>query len=305
MLNDAMSARLRGAVYGQAVGDALGVPFEFKSRDSFQCTDMIGNGTHYKPAGTWSDDTAMMLGTLDSLADTNGVVNADDMRAKFLAWVRNGEYTPDGDVFDIGNTTRIALGRGKGQTGERDNGNGSLMRIIPLAFVGCSDDDIRAASAVTHAHEISTSACVRFIHAARLLIAESDGWSADTSAGYGGTVRARRIAAIDKACTIAGLENIRTVPRNQIRSGGFVLDTLRAAFWCLTTTDCYADCVRAAVNLGSDSDTTAAVAGALAGIVYGFDDNPWTRELRGTDLLDRWIDKAVSSLPDWQPETAR
>ncbi|WP_240541552.1 ADP-ribosylglycohydrolase family protein [Bifidobacterium callimiconis] len=305
MLNDAMAARLRGAVYGQAVGDALGVPFEFKSRDSFQCTDMIGNGTHCKPAGTWSDDTAMMLGTLDSLADTNGVVNADDMRGKFLAWARNGEYTPDGDVFDIGNTTSIALGSGKGQTGERDNGNGSLMRIIPLAFVDCSDDDIRSASAVTHAHEISTSACVRFVHAARLLIAASDGWSAGASGENSGMIRARRTAAIDKAGEIAGLENLRATPRNQIRSGGFVLDTLRAAFWCLTTTDCYADCVRAAVNLGSDSDTTAAVSGALAGIVYGFDANPWTGELLGIDLLDRWIGKAISSLPDWQPESAQ
>ena len=300
MLNDVMAATLRAAVYGQAVGDALGVPFEFNPRDTFRCVDMVGHGTHDQPAGTWSDDTAMMLGTLDSLADNNGTVNVDDMRDKFVAWARNGEYTPDGKVFDIGRTTSYALGSGKGRDGERDNGNGSLMRIIPLAFVDCSDDDIRAVSAITHAHEISTSACVRFIHAARLLIAESPAWLASASDGDAGDdsdIRDRRAAVIDRAWAIAEVPDPHVTSRSEVRSSGFVLATLEASFWCLTTTDCYEDCVREAVNLGSDTDTTAAVAGALAGIVYGYDANPWTGVMRGTDLLDRLIDKAAAAFP--------
>ena len=297
MLNDVMAATLRAAVYGQAVGDALGVPYEFNPRDTFNCDDMVGYGTHDQPAGTWSDDTAMMLGTLDSLADNNGTVNVGDMRGKFVAWARNGEYTPDGTVFDIGHTTSVALGSGRGQGGERDNGNGSLMRIIPLAFVDCSDDDIRAASAITHAHEISTSACVRFVHAARLLIAESPAWLSSASDGDDDAIRNRRAAAIDRARGIAEVPDPHVTPRSEVRSSGFVLATLEAAFWCLTTTDCYADCVREAVNLGGDTDTTAAVAGALAGIVYGYDANPWTGVMRGTDLLDRLIAKAAAAFP--------
>ena len=261
---------LRAAVYGEAVADALGVPWEFRRRGTFTCTDMTGHGTHDRPAGTWSDDTSMMLATLDSLRACGGRMDPDDMRVRFLDWLRDGAYTPDGVVFDVGNTCAEALGRGRGLDGERDNGNGSLMRIAPLAFFDVDDGAIRTASAVTHAHPTSMDACVTYVHALRLLI-------------EGTPVR--------QAVAVAGYDRVWELPEEDVPSSGYVLHTLKAAFWCLTTTDSYRECVLRAVNLGDDTDTTAAVAGALAGVAWGYDAIPaeWVGTLRGRELLDRLL----------------
>ncbi len=253
---------LRDAIYGEAVGDALGVPFEFMSRDSFQCTDMVGHGTHDQPAGTWSDDTSMTLATCDSIK-TCGCVDVDDIRLRFEAWMRMGNYTVDG-LFDIGNTTRNALMEGHGMKGERDNGNGSLMRIAPLAFCDASDDQIRDVSAITHAHHVSYETCVSFVHILRDASKDPIAVRERLKDQYG-----------DKS-------------RKHVRSGGFVRDTYYAALWCVGTTSNYRDCVLAAVNLGDDTDTTAAVAGALAGTIYGAWSIPdeWLDALREKDLID-------------------
>lgn len=128
-MTDKPKATLRDCIYGLAVGDALGVPYEFRPRGTFECTDMIGYGTHGQPAGTWSDDTSMTLATCDSIREL-GHIDTADMRDKFVGWIANDEYTIDG-VFDYGGTTARALRTGKGGSGERDNGNGSLMRIAP------------------------------------------------------------------------------------------------------------------------------------------------------------------------------
>ncbi len=201
------------------MGDALGVPYEFRARGTFGCTGMAGHGSHNQPAGTWSDDTSMALATCDSI-------------------------------------------RATGRAGERDNGNGSLMRILSLAFTGATDDEVRAVSAITHAHATSCEACVRMARVARGLIA-----------GEGPR---------DVAGEFVG------VPESEIRSGGFVLDTERAALWRLANTSSYAECVLAAVNLGDDTDTTAAVAGGLAGIVYGMEGIPseWLDALLGKATID-------------------
>jgi ADP-ribosylglycohydrolase len=253
-------ATLRDCMYGQAVGDALGVPYEFRMRGSFTCTDMVGHSSHNQPAGTWSDDTSMALATCDSLRE-KGCVDVADMRRRFERWYHEGAYTVDG-LFDIGGCTARALDEGHGQAGGRDNGNGSLMRILPLAFTDATDDEVRAVSAITHAHHTSCDACVRMAHVARKLIAGA------TPA----EVAANQIGA----------------PESDIRSGGFVRDTERAALWCLGNTSTYADCVLLAVNLGDDTDTTAAVAGGLAGIVYGMDAIPakWMDELLGKDVIE-------------------
>ena len=130
-------------IYGEAIGDALGVPYEFRERGTFTCTGMVGGGAHRQPAGTYSDDTALMLATLDSLLSCDGTVNEDDMRVRFLAWLDDGKYSADGTVFDVGGATQRALRAGHGMSGERDNGNGSLMRIVPCALFDLSDSDIR------------------------------------------------------------------------------------------------------------------------------------------------------------------
>ena len=271
---------LRDAVYGAAVGDALGVPFEFSERDTFSCSDMVGNGTYRMPAGTFSDDTSMMLATCDSIRALQGRIEPDDMRKRFVAWWRRGAYTPDGVCFDIGNTTATALDEGVGRAGARDNGNGSLMRIAPLAFTDATDDEVRAVSAITHAHRISTEACVCFVSILRSMVG-------------GSTLDEAIRASKPDGERFAFLDTVTSWPREQVRSGGFVIDTLGAALWCFANTESYADCVLAAVNLGSDTDTTACVAGALAGAYYGADAIPahWTETLRGKDIIESCLFK--------------
>ena len=129
-----MAKRLRDAVYGLAVGDAVGVPYEFTRRGSFQCAGMTGHGTHDQPAGTWSDDTSMTLATCASIKNM-GKIDCEDIRRQFEAWFYEKKYTPFGEVFDYGITCSQAIENKKGEEDERSNGNGSLMRILPLAFV--------------------------------------------------------------------------------------------------------------------------------------------------------------------------
>ncbi len=270
---------LKDAILGLAVGDALGVPYEFRTRDTYRAAeDMIGGGFHAQPAGTFSDDTSMTLATCDSLRATGGAVDVDDMRRRFIAWMERGEYAIDNRVFDIGGTTAAALRAGVGATGEHDNGNGSLMRILPLAFTDATDDQIAQVSAITHAHRTSCRACVTYVHLARDL---ASGVSiADTIARIG-----------DTAAPFTRLHDIAGLPRHEINSSGYAVDTLEAALWCLATTTSYADCVLAAANLGEDTDTVAAVAGGLAGIVYGAAGipGPWLDALRGRDIIDRCL----------------
>jgi ADP-ribosylglycohydrolase len=258
-----MTVKLADAVYGEAVGDALGVPFEFLGRGSFTCEDMVGYGSHNKPAGTWSDDTSMTLALCDSIRAL-GRIDTEDIRRRFCAWYRRGKYTVDG-TFDVGSATRRSLELGHGVSGNRDNGNGSLMRTVPLAFTDASDDEIRAVSAITHAHHVSTDACVAMVHIARRLVAGEE-----------------KHDAVGKYASLADCEE------NEIGSSGFVKDTFKASIWCLLTTNSYKDCVLRAVNLGEDTDTTAAVAGALAGILYGRDAIPaeWMDTLRGKKIIE-------------------
>lgn len=258
-----MMATLRDCIYGQAVGDALGVPYEFRPRGTFYCTDMVGHGSHDQLAGTWSDDTSMTLAICDSYREL-GRIDVDDIRARFVRWYREGAYTVDG-LFDIGGATARALDQGFGCAAGSDNGNGSLMRTVPLAFMGATDDEVRVVSAITHAHSTSTEACVRMVRVARALTA------GENPANVAGEIAAR--------------------PVDEVRSSGYVLDTFDAALWCLAATSNYRDCVLAAVNLGDDTDTTAAVAGALAGIVYGMAGIPpeWLDTLRGKDLIERCL----------------
>ena len=192
---------LRDCVYGQAVADALGVPYEFRLRGSFRCTDMVGYGSHNQPAGTWSDDASMTLAICDGYREL-WRIDVDDIRGRFVRWYREDAYTVDG-LFDIGNATREALERGHGLAGEWDNGNGSLMRTVPLAFTDATDDEVRAVSSITHTHSTSTEACVAMVHVARDLIAGA--------------------SPADVASDVAAR------PVDEISSGGFVRHTFDAS----------------------------------------------------------------------------
>lgn len=277
-----MKETLRAAMYGLAIGDALGVPYEFKNRDTFECTGMTGGGTWGQPAGTWSDDTSMTLATLDSLNACRGVVSEGDMQNRFLDWRDRGLYAVDGKVFDIGNTTSQALEMGWGIDREDANGNGSLMRILPLAFAPCGFWDVQRASAITHAHWMSCESCVIYVGIAKELL---EGADIDMAVIHWAQ---KEYSPFDR---LAPLLRMR---RDDIVSDGFVIHTLEAALWCLLHTHSYEDAVLTAVNLGGDTDTTAAVTGGLAGILYGLEDIPveWVEALRNRGEIDRLVDSA-------------
>lgn len=270
------------AIMGLVVGDALGVPFEFRRRDTFKAEGMIGFGTHNQPPGTWSDDSSMTLATVESLARLKRV-NPYDIMKNFCQWYNNGAFTPHGKVFDVGGTTRKAISRFCvgwnpeccGGCSDFDNGNGALMRILPMAFVpGVTYEDVFSVSGLTHAHITSKSACWHYVVMAQALL---EGCDKET------IKRIFRIA--DLSHPFDRLKQLDSLTRDEIRSSGYVVDTLEAALWCFLKADSYRECVLMAVNLGEDTDTVAAVAGGLAGIYYGIGGD------RG--IPEEWIDQIV------------
>lgn len=266
--------KLQNAIIGLAVGDALGVPYEFKTRDTFECTDMIGYGTYNQPAGTWSDDTSMTLATLYSL-NKLGKIDLNDIMHQFWRWWYEGKFINSDEVFDVGFTTHKALNnyvmgfdpKDCGSSDIDSNGNGSLMRILPLAFTDCSMEDVAAVSSLTHAHMISVQACQIYVLIARELLKGNSIIESIKNVWY----------RHDWLSEYNRLSHIGLLNRNEIRSSGYVVDTLEAALWCLAKSSSYEECVLKAVNLGGDTDTVAAVAGGLAGIIY--------------EIPKKWIEK--------------
>lgn len=283
-MDSAKPGYLKGAVYGFLVGDALGVPVEFKKRGSFYIQDMIGYGSHYQPVGTWSDDSSLMLATCASIKGRYRI-HYEDIMNRFYRWFQFGEYSPDGKVFDIGATTVEAISRYKkgweplqcGLDHINANGNGSLMRILPLAFTDASTEDIYNISRLTHAHEISLKSCEIYIKVARGLLKKDSIMDI--------------IVALNEAEPFERLKHINILEEHEIASTGYVVHTLEAALWCLATTKSFRECVLKAVNLGDDTDTTAAVAGGLAGIVYGYEGIPvgWIKKLRAKELIEECL----------------
>ena len=301
--------KIKSVVLGHAVGDALGVPVEFCSReelDTGPVDDMEGYGSYPYAAGAWSDDTSMSLCALDSLA--KGDIDWDEIMQNFRRWIENGEYTSVGECFDAGRTCIKAIMNylafnppaiESGGTDEHSNGNGSLMRILPFVlfteygeYVGNWLDIIHQASAMTHAHERSKIGCGIYTIIMRQLLHDPNMDSVEL-----GLRRAeceyrefpefhhyKRIFASD----------FKDLKREDIKSTGYVVDTLEAALWCLMTTDNYQDCVLKAVNLGDDTDTVAAVAGGMAGALYGYDSIPeeWLATLMKRDYIEDMCNRA-------------
>lgn len=271
-----MKDKFYNGIMGLVVGDALGVPVEFKKRDTYTVTDMTGYGTYNQPPGTWSDDSSLTLATLESMVRRNAV-DPPDIMLNFFYWLQNGEFTPYGKVFDVGGATRRAIVRyanGKaplncGGKTRMDNGNGALMRILPVAMLPVhplKEVELLNVCRLTHAHAISNIACLIYTAVVEGLM---NGQDKETAVADG---IQKYLNDIDTDGTLADFRRIAEIKhydRAEIRSSGYVVDTLEAALWCFLNTDSYKDCVLAAVNLGEDTDTVAAVAGGLAGIYYG------------------------------------
>ena len=293
--------RVLGALWGSVVGDALGVPVEFKTRTEVQKDPVKGMrefGSHHQPKGTWSDDGALILCTADSLV--NAEFDTADMGRRFVRWMNEALWTATGVVFDVGMTTtdalmRIASGGVAEQSGGRDeynNGNGSLMRIIPIPLrfadvaTGTLADRIARVSALTHGHDRSKMACVFYGLLVRQLLLGRKPQPALDSA------RSEFCRLYDQSAEFGHFrhhltDEFRSIAEYEIVSTGYVLHTLHASLWCLLNSESYRECVLKAVNLGGDADTTGCVAGGLAGAAYGVLSIPaeWINELaRKADL---------------------
>lgn len=293
--------RVLGGLWGSLVGDALGVPVEFRSRAEVQrdpVTDMRGFGSHRQPKGTWSDDGALMLCTVDSLV--NSEFDTQDIGNRFVLWMKEALWTATNVVFDIGGATADALSRIKSGTpaedaGGRDeysNGNGSVMRIVPVALRFAGEPiqpfalRIERVSAITHGHDRSKMACVLSSLVVRQLLLSCSSKAAVDAAReefrmlYEGKPEFEQFRSHLQ-------DDFVSMPESQVASSGYVLHTLHASLWCLLTTNNYRDCVLKAVNLGGDTDTTDCVAGGLAGVAHGIKAIPpdWLSHLpRGTEL---------------------
>ncbi|MHC0446678.1 ADP-ribosylglycohydrolase family protein [Flavobacterium sp. 3-218] len=302
-----MKIKIQSGLLGVAIGDALGVPVEFKSRAYLKekpVTEMFGFGTHHQPLGTWSDDSSLSFCLAESLSKG---FDLNDIAKNFVRWFNADLWTPHGKVFDIGIvTTHAILNISKGHQpdlcggfSEQDNGNGSLMRILPLVFYLQNEKDVeviyqkvKAVSSITHAHFRSVFACFIYLIYCLEILKEKDKFDA-----YKGmqnvlskflenkSFNPQEIQLFDKVLKT----DISKYDESEIQSSGYVLHSLEASIWCFLNSDSYEETVLKAVNLGEDTDTTGAIAGGLAGIYYGIDGIPkkWIENLvRVDDIKD-------------------
>lgn len=297
-----------GGLYGAAVGDALGVSSEFKGRELFKLSpvlEMRGHGTHDQPLGAWSDDTSLSLCLVDALAKGYSL---DRLAHNMVKWYSEPyTYKTTHKIFDVGGTTReailnIVLEKPFNECGSKlksSNGNGSLMRMLPLVFyTDLRNDDkfklIDEISSLTHAHYLSRFACWFYVVYASYLYRE---YGIDKCVALRKTIDYIKMFMplhFEKSEVLDIEKEFQTILESHIEGSlltdfgfcsseyisgsGYCVDTLKAAIWCLLTSHDYKSCVLKAVNLGEDTDTTACVAGGLAGIYYGF-----------MDIPERWV----------------
>lgn len=303
---------LRNAVLGVVSGDALGCPVQFESREEVArhpVVNMRGYGTFNLPAGSWTDDSSLTLALLASLKEKN-TVDLNDIAERFCDWLYNGAYTPFGYSYDIGRGTMNAVERYRrsgnpetcGGTSDRDNGNGSLMRIIPVC-VFCAErgDDndtmistVEAVSALTHNTPRTRTACGLYAFMVRALINET------------GTLEERLQSGLDQGFAyyqekgnealsyyrrLKDLSRFARTDVSEIRSSGYVVDAMEAAVWCLITEDSLEKALLKAANLGDDTDTVAAIAGGLAGLYYTAAAVPeqWYGAIQNRELVESFF----------------
>lgn len=281
MTDDPTTDRAVGCLLGLAAGDALGTTLEFSHRDAHApITDMIGGGPFRLQPGEWTDDTSMALCLADSLI-TSGRLDQRDLMERFVRWWREGHNSHNGRCFDIGITTRQALQRFletgdpvAGSTDPMSAGNGSIMRLAPVALRWADNPDqaisaARMQSITTHGAAAAVESCALLAEILVEAIATGDRQS---------VLRSR--PAIDTAIAAVAAGSWRGKERRKIKSSGYVVHTLEAAFWCLDRTAGFSEAALLAVNLGDDFDTVGAVTGQIAGALWGLHSIP-----------QRWLDR--------------
>jgi len=305
-------SNIRDGIFGVAIGDMLGVPVEFMRREALDENPVTGPreyGSHDQPLGAWSDDTSQTLALADALTKPFSLKNIAE---NLLAWQMDKKWTSHGYLFDIGQRTLIAfydlrriiesedyeaLEYLSFEASEETNGNGSLMRTLPLYFYlqekGIEENfqTIWQVSSLTHPHIRAAIACTIYLIMIDELIKNNsvqDAYTA-TQARANAFLDANLETKAEKEHFVRLLEqNIATLPREDIKSSGYAIHTIEASFWSLLKTDSFREAVLTAVNLGNDSDTTGAVTGGLAGIYYGFGTIPedWLEVLPNKGVIE-------------------
>lgn len=311
-----MENKVKAGIIGVCIGDALGVPVEFKKREDLKrnpVTKMLEYMSWNQPKGTWSDDSSLTLCLAEEL--TKGY-DLEKIGQSFVKWNKYGHWTAHGRLFDIGGTTRHALARLiKGESAkfsgnifEEDNGNGSLMRILPLVFYLENEEDIqkiyltvREVSAITHGHFRSVFACFIYVIFAIQLLK-----GMNTREAYKYTQKVSLEYAEKQGFNPNEIElfsrilknDISGYPEDEIKSVGYVLHSLEASLWCFLNSESYSEAVLKAVNLGEDTDTTGAITGGIAGIYYGYENIPkeWITELVRKDDIEALCEKLHQKL---------
>lgn len=309
------NSQIKSALFGVAIGDAVGVPVEFKSRRTISenpVKDMLGYGTYNLPPGTFSDDSSLTFCLAEALTQD---FDLNCIGENFVKWCYQNYWTPRGEVFDIGNATREAIDRIAngvrpdlaGGIDVSSNGNGSLMRILPLLFY-ILDKPIeeryeitKQVSSITHGHIRSIIACFYYLEFARKIFLGGDKFEIYKKLQIEIT---NHLASLSINVSEAALfdrllkQDIQELTEENIFSSGYVLHTLEASIWCLLKTDTYEEAVLKAVNLGEDSDTTGAVAGGLAGLLYGFETIPehWMAQLARKEDIENLAERLTEKI---------
>ena len=302
-------------IMGVVVGDALGCPVQFESRDEVArhpVTGMRGYGTFNLPEGSWTDDSSLTIALLESIRRV-GEIDLDDIMGNFMKWLYDGEFTPYGESYDIGRGTMQAINRYKknrkakkcGGDEEWNNGNGSLMRIMP-ACLYCSVmessgmysdrdaiDVIHSVGGLTHAHIRSNIACGLYFFMAKYILFREGSLQERIQEGLTQGFAFYESYLADKENLhyydrLKDLEAFKSLPADKIKSTGYVVDALEAAVWSLITTDSFDQALLKAVNLGDDTDTVGAIAGGLAGLYYGYDSIPedWLSAIKRREWIE-------------------
>lgn len=307
-MNISRTDRIKGGIVGLLVGDALGVPYEFHARESIPVFDEIEfeppanfRRAHVGvPIGTWSDDGAQALCLLASLLEC-GKFDADDFANRLVKWFRE-DYMAVDELFDVGvQTQRAILNLRKGfppltagPSEDKNNGNGSLMRVLPLALWHKGTDleliaDAFDQSSVTHGHLRSKLCCALYcLWARRILQNVENPWENSVETVY----------EIFPVGTIEHVElETQIAPKEtnyEVKGSGYVVDSLKAARWACDN-ETYEKVIKAAVALGEDTDTTACIAGGIAGLKFGAEAIPtrWRENLRGANLYEPLIEKLL------------
>lgn len=302
----AKKKQIQSVIYGLAIGDALGVPVEFRERGTYCITGMIGNGTYNQPLGTWSDDTSLTLALMEHLSEKSDLSALMD---KFVAY-REGYLTPYGECFDIGIATNQAIERYLsgvtpeecGGRTEMDNGNGALMRLSPLSLFLEDEYDIHKKydyivkySSLTHAHMRSIVASTIYI---QLLISLLHNHKFEVAIKNTKNLITDNFSSNELFVNefetyyskIFETDFFSTELKN-IKSTGYVVDSLLASIWCVGTTGSFEESVLKAVNLGGDTDTIGAITGTLAGALYKVENIPekWLNQIANKVLIDEKI----------------